>query len=465
MDLLLTHGYFLSEDSKELQIMKPYVPLGILYLASHLRQQNFDVEVFDTTFAARQDFLNLLGSTSPSVLGIYANLMTRNSVVQIIQAAKAMGWKTVIGGPESGANDQEYLSVGADVVVIGEGEITLQELLPILRSGSPQQLDRVHGIAYLNENGTVQRTSPRALIRDIDKQPWPSRESAPIERYIETWRKHHGTGSVSLITARGCPYECRWCSHAVYGTTHRRRKPVSVVDELEWILQRYSPDMLWIADDVFTIHPGWLGQFTAEMKRRSLKIPFECISRADRINPQVADLLSELSCFRIWIGSESGSQRVLDAMKRGVTIAQVQEAVKVCKASGIQTGMFLMWGYEGEELEDIEETIHHVKRTSPDIFFTTVAYPIRGTPYFDQVADRVTSVTAWAEGSDRDFRIRGRHSRSYYQNADRLLRAEVELDKLLSSKVSETEPGVIELRQRVAQAREGLKETFAEVEA
>ena len=223
--------------------------------------------------------------------------------------------------------------------------------------------------------------------------------------------------------------------------------------------------MLWIADDVFTIHHGWLHQFAAEMRRRGIKIPFECISRADRVNPDVADLLAELGCFRIWIGSESGSQRVLDAMERGVTVVQVQEAVKACKDRGIQTGMFLMWGYEGEGLEDIEETIHHVKRTSPDIFFTTVAYPIRGTPYFDQVADRVTSVSSWAEGSDRDFRIRGRHSRNFYQNADRLLRAEVALDKLLNSKAAEKEPDVIELRQRVAQAREGLNETFAEVEA
>jgi radical SAM superfamily enzyme YgiQ (UPF0313 family) len=256
----------------------------------------------------------------------------------------------------------------------------------------------------------------------------------------------------------------------VYGKTHRRRKPVAVVDELEWILQRYRPDMLWIADDVFTIHHGWLAQFASEMKRRSLKIPFECISRADRLNAQVADVLAELGCFRIWIGSESGSQRVLDAMQRGVTVGQVQEAVAVCKSRGIQTGMFLMWGYEGEELDDIEETIRHVKRTRPDIFFTTVAYPIRGTPYFNQVADRVTTAKAWAEGSDRDFRIRGRHSRNFYQNADRLLRAEVELDKLASAngiadKNIADNNLVNELRDRIAQARHGLKDTFAESEA
>jgi anaerobic magnesium-protoporphyrin IX monomethyl ester cyclase len=465
MDLLLTHGYFLHEDAKELQIMKPYVPLGILYLASHLRARNFDVEVFDTTFSSRTDLLNVLHNTEPEVLGVYANLMTRPSVVRILQAAKDAGWKTVVGGPESGANVEEYLLAGADVVVIGEGEITMEELLPILRGRSPGELQRVRGIAFIDDGGRVQRTVPRPLIPDIDRQPWPSRESVSIGRYLETWRTHHGTGSVSLITARGCPYDCRWCSHAVYGKTHRRRKAASVVDEIEWILDRYSPDMLWIADDVFTIHHGWLAEFAAEMKKRRLKIPFECISRADRLNAHVADLLAELACFRIWIGSESGSQRVLDAMERGVTVKQVRDAVAACKSRGIQTGMFLMWGYEGEEMEDIEETIHHVKSTAPDIFFTTVAYPIRGTPYFDEVADRVTRVASWAEGSDRDFRIRGRHSRKFYQNADQLLRAEVELEKILSSNLPGTDSAVLQIRGRIAQAREGLRNTFAESEA
>src|SRR5262245_37856327 len=203
MDLLLTHGYFLYEDPKELQIMKPYVPLGILYLASHLRAQNFNVEVFDTTFASREELLILLQDTQPAVLGVYANLMTRSSVVQILRAGKEAGWRTVVGGPEPGAYVEEYLAAGADVVVIGEGELTLEELLPILQSGSFQALHQVKGIAFRGEDGNVRRTPPRLQIPDIDRQPWPSRESVPMERYIETWRQHHGTGSVSMITASG----------------------------------------------------------------------------------------------------------------------------------------------------------------------------------------------------------------------------------------------------------------------
>lgn len=465
MDLLLTHGYFLQDDAKEQAIMKPYVPLGILYLTSYLRSRNFDVEVFDTTFASREDLLKVLRTGEPAILGIYANLMTRGSVVRILQAAKEAGWKTVVGGPEPASYIDEYLAAGADVIVIGEGEITLEELVPVLKCGSLHQLRNVNGIAFRGDDGTVHRTPPRAQIPNIDGQPWPSRELVEIERYLKAWREHHGSGSVSLITARGCPYDCQWCSHAVYGRTHRRRKPSSVVDELEWILGRYNPDLIWMADDVFTIHHGWLTQYAAEMQRRGLRIPFECISRADRLNPRIVALLAELGCFRIWIGSESGSQRILDAMHRGVSVGQVQSAVQLCKASGIQTGMFLMWGYEGEELADIEATIDHVKRSDPDVFLTTVAYPIRGTPYFEKVADRVTALKAWSEGSDRDFRIRGRHSRRFYQSVNELLRAEVEAERISGANAFGRASGLAALQQQIHKAREEMKISFAEVEA
>src|SRR5262245_45427825 len=188
MDLLLTHGYFLYEDPKELQIMKPYVPLGILYLTSHLPARNFNVEVFDSTFASRQDLLRLLESAGPAVLGVYANLMTRCSVPEIGRAANERGWKPVVGGPEPGVYTEQYRAAGADVVVIGEGEITLEELLPVLQSGSRERLNDVRGIAFRGEHGEVRRTPPRSQIPNIDTQPWPSREAVSIERYLETWR-------------------------------------------------------------------------------------------------------------------------------------------------------------------------------------------------------------------------------------------------------------------------------------
>lgn len=443
--------------------MKPYPPLGILYICSHLREKGISVEVFDSTFSSRAELFDVLRSGPPSVLGVYANLMTRPNVVDILQVAKEAGWKTVVGGPEPGAYVNEYLAAGADVVVIGEGELTLEELVPALQN-SPRNLDHIEGIAFLGPDGSAVRTKPRQQIKDIDAQPWPARDSIDMGRYVDVWRKHHGMGSVSLITARGCPYHCRWCSHEVFGKTHRRRKPTSVADELEWLIDRYRPEMGWMADDVFTIHHGWLFEYADELKRRGLRLPFECISRADRLNQKVVDTLAEMGCFRVWIGSESGSQRILDAMERGVTVEQVQSAVSLCRSAGIQSGMFLMWGYEGEELADIEATVDHVKKTDPDIFFTTVAYPIKGTPYFSDVADRVDSVKAWREGSDRDFRVRNRHSRQFYRFADKLLRTEVELNRL-GTKPDADGGSIAALQNGIAEARAGMQASFSEVEA
>jgi anaerobic magnesium-protoporphyrin IX monomethyl ester cyclase len=463
-DLLLTHGYFMFDDPKELQIMKPYAPLGILYLCSHLRQKGLDVDVFDTTFSTRDVLFQHLRTEKPSVLGVYANLMTRKNVIDILRVAREAGWRTVVGGPEPGAYAQEYLESGAEFVVFGEGEITMEELLRALQNGQHNALAQIPGIAFLDDARVMHQTAPRVQITNLDAQPWPSRDAIDVNRYIRTWRDAHGTGSVSFITARGCPYKCRWCSHQVYGLTHRRRSPTLVVDEVEWLLNEYTPDIAWVADDVFTIHHGWMRAYAAEMRRRGLRIPFECISRADRLNAEMVDLLAELGCFRIWIGSESGSQRILDAMERGVRIEHVQKAMELSRSRGIQSGMFLMWGYEGEELPDIEATIEHVKRSSPDIFFTTVAYPIKGTPYYERVADRLVQLKPWAESSDRELMIKGRHSRRFYEHADRLLRDEVALARL-RDKTPLDASTANDLQSRIHAAREAMTSSFAEVEA
>lgn len=448
MRLLLTHGYFLAEDPKERQIMKPYVPLGILYLSSHLRQKGFDVDLYDSTFGSRDELFGILDSGPRGAIGIYGNLMTRRTVLEIAARARAAGWRVILGGPEPANYAAEYLQAGADVIVAGEGETVLERLLET--DMEPACWPGIQGIFFLAADGSVVRTGSERLIANLDGQPWPDRERVDIDAYVRAWREHHGKGSVSLITARGCPYRCNWCSHSVYGTTHRRRSPRGVADELQWIIERYQPDIAWIADDVFTIHHGWLFEYAAELKRRRISIPFECITRADRLNARVAETLASLGCYRVWIGSESGSQRILNAMQRGVTVQQVQDAVALCKQNGIQTGMFLMWGYDGEEIADIEATVTHVKQCRPDVFLTTVSYPIQGTPYFEKVKSRLVTIREWNESTDRDFRIRGRHSRRFYEHADELLRSEMA-----------TAPDA----SRIMSARRALAETSCEVEA
>ena len=463
-ELLLTHGYFLYEDPKELQIMKPYAPLGILYLCSHLRKQGFDVDVFDTTFSNRETLFQHLRTETPSVIGIYANLMTRGNVVEILKVAHEAGWKTIVGGPEPGAYALEYLQAGADFVVFGEGELTMQDLLEAFRTAATESCTSIPGLAYLDADGNMHETAQRTQIADLDSQPWPARHAVDISRYVKTWRDAHGKGSVNFITARGCPYKCRWCSHQVFGQTHRRRDPLLVVDEVEWLLQTYSPDMVWVSDDVFTINHKWIRDYAAEMRRRGLRIPFECISRADRLSAEMLDLLAELGCFRVWIGSESGSQRILDAMDRGVKVEQVQQAVALTRERGIESGMFLMWGYEGEELDDIEATIKHVSISKPDIFFTTVSYPIKGTPYYSKVSDRLVQLKPWGVSSDREIKIKGRHSRTFYSYADKLLKDEVQLARMAGTPAADSDLAAT-LRNQIQLSRDGLHSTLMEVEA
>jgi radical SAM superfamily enzyme YgiQ (UPF0313 family) len=430
-DILLTHGYFLAEDEKERQIMKPYPPLGLLYLSAFLKTRGYSVEVFDSTFEERSRLTVRFEQESGGIAGIYTNLMTRRSVLDIIGAAKRRRWTVILGGPESANYLDEYLANGADVIVIGEGELTLAELLPVLARSGPHKLHAVQGIAFRDETGAVVRTAERVKVKDLDSLPFPDREAIDHQRYLDVWKKHHGASSINLITARGCPYRCNWCSHAVYGYTHRRRSPDNVVDEVQAIVDRYNPDQLWYADDVFTISHPWLKAYVAELEQRRIHRPFETITRADRLQTDdSARFLRQLGCYRIWIGSESGSQKILDAMQRGVSVEQVRRSIELAHAHGIQVGMFLMWGYEGEELEDIAATVEHVKISKPDVFFTTVSYPIKGTGYFDKVSDRVALPIAWDRASDRDYVVTGRRGKDYYKLADQWLRNEVEAARI-----------------------------------
>jgi anaerobic magnesium-protoporphyrin IX monomethyl ester cyclase len=446
--LILTHAYFLAEDAKERHIMKPYPPLGILYLSSHLRAKGFDVELYDSTFGSREQLWDLLENGPAGVLGLYANLMTRSTALAIMQRARSAGWRVVMGGPEPVNYADLYLEAGADIIVAGEGEFALECLLSM--DFDRERWAEVPGILFQASDGSLVKTGPPRLLQDLDAQPWPDRERIDIRSYLNTWRDHHGGSSLSVITARGCPFRCNWCSHSVYGHTHRRRTPRAVVDEVEYLLAEYQPAMLWVADDVFTIHHQWIVDYAAELKRRGIRIPFECITRADRINDRIAGLMAEIGCRRIWIGSESGSQRILDAMQRGVTVEQVQRAVHICKEHSMETGMFLMWGYDGEDLSDVEATIDHVKACRPDVFLTTVSYPIKGTPYFDRVAERLVSVEPWASSSDRNLKVLGRHSRRFYQYADEVLRQEM---------------AAVPDQPAIAVSRERLFEARSEVEA
>ncbi len=432
-NIILSHGYFIKEDAKEQAIMKPYPPLGILYLSAWLERFGHRHEVYDTTFSTKIEFEKHLTKSRPDVLALYTNLMTKLNIIDILAFVNEELPDTfiILGGPDITHNTKDYLSVGADLVIIGEGEQTLLEVIQSIEKGNRTHFGHINGVACYVD-GEYLQTPSRERIRPIDDLPLPNRKQIDMQPYLDTWKKHHGKSAMTVSTQRGCPYTCKWCSTAVYGQSYRRRSPQLVAQELKTLKEAYNPDSIWFVDDVFSVSHKWVEAFVDEVRKQDALIPFECITRADRMNEQVIDWLKAAGCYRIWIGAESGSQRVIDLMDRRVDVDYVSEMIKLTKQKGIEAGTFIMLGYPGETEEDIRETIAYLKDCQPDHFTITVAYPIKGTSMYAEVEAKQIEELDWASTTDRDRDFKRTYSRKYYDYAVRWVVNEVNKTKTSS---------------------------------
>lgn len=432
MSILLTHAYYLSDDPKEQKIMKPYPPLGLLYVSAYLKSKNIANDVFDTTFSNQQSQLDFILEKQPKIICIYTNLMTKVEVVRLIKILKTERYnfpKIVLGGPDVTYNVENYLKAGADFLVIGEGEETTFELYNAILHNS--NFHEVNGIAFI-ENDLVIQTQARTKFRELDELPLPNREAINMYNYLETWKNNHGESSMTISTQRGCPYTCKWCSTAVYGQSYRRRPASQVAAEMKMLKEQYNPDAIWFVDDVFTISHKWLTAFHEEVVKQNAQIRFECITRAERLNDAILKLLKEAGCFRIWIGAESGSQEIIDAMDRRVDVDHVKKIIQDTNAMGIETGTFIMLGYPGETEKNIDETIQYLKEAKPTHYTITVAYPIKGTSLYNEIEDKITERPNWEQSTDREIDFKRTYSRKYYNYAVSKVVNEVEFDREIS---------------------------------
>ena len=429
MSILFTHAYYLSDDPKEQKIMKPYPPLGLLYVSAYLISRGIANDVFDSTFYSKQEQLAFILEKQPKVVAIYTNLMTKVEVVKLIQELKtaAFGFpKIILGGPDVTYNLENYLGTGVDFLIIGEGEETTYELYQtIINDGD---FSTINGIAYL-ENGAVFLTPARTKFRELDELPLPNRAAIPNQKYLETWKNNHGESSMTISTQRGCPYTCKWCSTAVYGQSYRRRPAHLVAQEMKMLKDQYNPDAIWFVDDVFTISHKWLTAFNEEVVKQGAQIRFECITRAERLNGEILRLLKEAGCFRIWIGAESGSQKIIDLMDRRVDVNHVKKMIQDTNALGIETGTFIMVGYPGENEADIYETIQYLKDANPTHYTITIAYPIKGTSLYNEIEKDITVRPDWQTSTDRQIDFSRNYSRKYYDYAVSKVVNEVEFHR------------------------------------
>jgi len=426
--VILTHGYFMNEDPKEMRIRKPYPPLGILYISAFLEENQVENQIFDSTFSSSEDLRSHFLSSKPHVVGLYCNLMTKMNVLSIIDfvrsSQKLNHTRIILGGPDVRHNLYDYLSSGADAAIFGEGEQTMLEVVRRFQSDL-EDLSGIDGVAFLDRNGTLVKGKERARIRPVDSLPLPNRKKIDMQPYLDTWKEAHGSSAMTVSTQRGCPYTCRWCSTAVYGQSYRRRSAVLVAEEFKMLKETYAPDTIWFVDDVFTVSHKWLEEFRDAVVAADAVIPFECISRADRMSEEVITWLKEAGCFRVWIGAESGSQKVIDLMDRRVDVNDVRDKIRLTRSKGIETGTFIMLGYPGETEEDIMETVQYLKDASPDHFTITIAYPIKGTGLYQEVEMKQKEDLDWMKTTDRDRDFERAYPRKYYEHAVRYVENEV----------------------------------------
>jgi radical SAM superfamily enzyme YgiQ (UPF0313 family) len=303
----------------------------------------------------------------------------------MLEDARARGVTAVVCGSDATDHASEYIDHGAGWVIVGEGEATLSELLEALDGRSATPASRITGLTFRSGPDLV-TTGHRPNITDLDPLPFPAWDLVDVDRYRDAWRRH-GRFSMNLVSTRGCPFHCNWCAKPIWGQRYNSRSPENVVAEMNWLKARYHPDHLWFADDILGLKPGWIERF--------------------------AKLLRQASA--VWIGAESGSQKILDAMDKGDTVQDIYRAAARLRAHGIAVGFFLQFGYPGEGWDDIQLTLKMVRECLPDDIGISVSYPLPGTKFFERVRLELGQKQNWIDSNDLELLYRGPFPDGFYR--------------------------------------------------
>jgi anaerobic magnesium-protoporphyrin IX monomethyl ester cyclase len=383
IDLLLIYPYFNDDHS----IFK-FPPLGLGYIASYVRKHGYSVAILDCTFTKEREAVAKARSLSPRVVGVYSMLGMKDMAIRIARQLRAYSEMLVVGGPLPTTSPDVFLE-DFDVALIGEGEETILEILGSLENGT--SLSKVEGIAYKEEKEKITVTSARPLRRCLDSLPFPARDLYEHGAYKDYFCRYHGYTTTSMITSRGCPFDCDFCSRPVFGRSYRGRSPSNIVDEMETVLD-YGYDRIWFADDIFPIDKESGLSVCNEIISRRLDASWECLCRADVMNREIALKMKKAGCFRVFFGLESGNDRILKAMNKRLTVEQARRAVKTVKSVEIKAGAFFILGYPGETDDTMLDTLRFATSLPLDYFSFTVPYPLLGTGLYAKLKDKMTVV-------------------------------------------------------------------------
>ncbi len=423
-DLLFGQSYYLRFDPKLWAARQPYPPLGTLYAASYARSKGYTVALFDAMLAESEtEWGEALARHHPRFACIFEDnfnylskmclLRMRQAALSMINLAKMQGCTVIVCGADMTDHADLYLQHGADYVLLGEGELTLGELVDALTGKSAQPLDQILGLA---SHSTLRSDAPRRPdLRDLDSLPFPAWDLVDIPRYQKIWRERHGYYSMNMVTTRGCPYSCNWCAKPIWGQRYNTRSPENVAAELKWLKETYRPDHIWFADDILGLKPGWIEKFAQLAQEAGAVTPFKCLQRADLVNEKIAAALVAAGCKTVWLGAESGSQKILDVMDKGNKVEDIYAAARQLKKAGIEIGFFLQFGYPGETWEDIQLTLKMVRECEPDDIGISVSYPLPGTKFFERVKLELGEKQNWVDSNDLAMLYQGPYPTEFYR--------------------------------------------------
>jgi len=429
-DILFTHSYFLRFDPKEYRAMMPYPPLGTLIAANHVRRHGFSTAFHDVMFATSEaEIAEAIRSHQPRIVVIYDdqfNYLTKMCLSRMREAAfrmsglaKRAGCTVIIFSSDATDHLEQYFDHDVDFVLCGEAEDTLVELASILLGRSASDMSSVDGLAY-RFDGRICRTRNRQPYENLDLLPFPAWDLADLSLYRSHWQRH-GYFSLNLVTTRGCPFHCNWCAKPIYGQVYHSRSPLNAVEEMEYLRSIANPDHLWFADDIFGLKRGWVEAFDEIVNREDARIAFKCLSRVDLLlEGKVLDHLKNAGCTTVWVGAESGSQKILDAMEKGTTVEQIHAASRSLHERGIRVGFFLQYGYPGETRDDIDRTLEMVRVCRPDEIGVSVSYPLPGTKFYERVKADIGSKSNWVDSQDLAMMYRGTFGPEFYRALHRV---------------------------------------------
>jgi anaerobic magnesium-protoporphyrin IX monomethyl ester cyclase len=431
MKILFSHSYFLRFDPKQWQTGQPYPPLGTLYAAAVLRAEGHAVSLFDAMFVKTPHAVaRKIDDECPDLFVIYDdgfNYLTkmcltnmREAAFEMIRIAKEKGCKVVVSSSDSTDHYEQYLEMGADYILLGEAEMTLVELTRAIENNDEETVfGSIDGVAF-HYNGALVKTPRRSVMKDLDSLPMPAWDLVDIEQYRSCWMKSSGYFSINMGTTRGCPYKCNWCAKPIYGNRYNSRSPENVVRELVFLNQRFGLDHVWFCDDIFGLKPGWVKEFAELVKKERLRIRFKIQSRADLLlQEDHIRALAEAGCENVWMGAESGSQKILDSMDKGITTEQIKEATAVLKKCGIRPSFFIQFGYPGETKEDIQETIQMINNLLPSSIGVSVSYPLPGTVFYERVKVDFQGKSNWTDSDELQLMFKNTYQPAFYKQLHR----------------------------------------------